>query len=69
MGHQVRSINSSVSEQIQSLRKKVEKEFGVSVRFSSHILRSSNAPTGRPPKVIHFTVLDKPALNASSEVA
>ena len=28
MEHQFRSINSSVSEQIQSLRKKVEKEFG-----------------------------------------
>ena len=93
MEHQLRSINSSVSEQIQSLRKKVEKEFGVSA-LSAHIssarsccgsraaknaawlpanptsqLRSSNAPTGRPPKVIHFTVLDKPALNASSEVA
>jgi radical SAM superfamily enzyme YgiQ (UPF0313 family) len=38
MEHQFRSINSSVSEQIQSLRKKVEKEFGVPARFSSHIL-------------------------------
>ena len=38
MEHQFRSINSSVSEQIQSLRKKVEKEFGVSALFSSHIL-------------------------------
>lgn len=93
MEHQFLSINSSVSEQIQSLRKKVEKEFGGSALLSSHILgpfmlwmarreerrlaagktyehlRSSNAPTGRPPKVIHFPVLDKPAPNASSEVA
>ncbi len=38
MEHQFRSINSTVSEQIQSLRKKVEKEFGVPARFSSHIL-------------------------------
>jgi len=38
MEHQFRSINSSVSEQIQSLRKKVEKQFGVSALFSSHIL-------------------------------
>jgi radical SAM superfamily enzyme YgiQ (UPF0313 family) len=38
MEHQFRSINSSVSEQIQSLRKKVEKEFGAPARFSSHIL-------------------------------
>jgi radical SAM superfamily enzyme YgiQ (UPF0313 family) len=38
MEHQFRSINSSVSERIQSLRKKVEKEFGVSALFSSHIL-------------------------------
>ena len=38
MEHQFRSINSSVSEQIQSLRKKVEKEFGVSARLRSHIL-------------------------------
>jgi radical SAM superfamily enzyme YgiQ (UPF0313 family) len=38
MEHQFRSINSSVSEQIQSLRKKVEKELGVSALFSSHIL-------------------------------
>jgi radical SAM superfamily enzyme YgiQ (UPF0313 family) len=38
MEHQFRSINSSVSEQIQSLRKKMEKEFGVSALFSSHIL-------------------------------
>ena len=32
------SINSTVGKQIQSLRKKVEKEFGVPTRFSSHIL-------------------------------
>jgi radical SAM superfamily enzyme YgiQ (UPF0313 family) len=38
MEHQFRSINSTVSEQIQALRKKVEKEFGVPARFSSHIL-------------------------------
>jgi hypothetical protein len=38
MEHQFRSINSSVSEQIQSLRKRVEREFRVSARFSSHIL-------------------------------
>ena len=38
MEHQFRSINSTVGEQIQSLRKKVEKEFGVPARFSSHIL-------------------------------
>lgn len=38
MEHQFRSINSSVSEQIQSLRKKVAKEFGVSARLRSHIL-------------------------------
>jgi hypothetical protein len=38
MEHQFRSINSSVSEQIQSSRKKVEKEFGLSARFNSHIL-------------------------------
>jgi hypothetical protein len=38
MEHQFRSINSTVGEQIQSLRKKVEKGFGVPTRFSSHIL-------------------------------
>jgi radical SAM superfamily enzyme YgiQ (UPF0313 family) len=38
MEHQFRSINASVSEQIQSLRKQVEKEFGVAARFSSHFL-------------------------------
>jgi hypothetical protein len=31
--------------------------------------RSSNAQIGPPPRFLHFMVLDKPALNASSEVA
>ena len=38
MEHQFRSINASVSEEIRSLRKQVEKECGVAARFSSHFL-------------------------------
>jgi radical SAM superfamily enzyme YgiQ (UPF0313 family) len=38
MEHQFRSINASVSEHIQALRKQVDKEFGLKARFSSHFL-------------------------------
>lgn len=52
MEHQFRSINSSVSEQIQSLRKKVEKEFGVSapqVTYPRPDHAMDGAPRRTPP--------------------
>jgi hypothetical protein len=35
MEHQLRKVNSVVSEQIQALRKEVEKEFGFATRVSA----------------------------------
>ena len=68
MEHQFRSINSTVSEQIQSLRKQVEKEFGVAARLSSHFLgpfllwmsrreerRLANGKTYEPPTFVERT--------------